>query len=320
MAAVNAFLRFAAKAALNWIGAGIGGEFCVEVLPAFANDLRQWWARSHLDDQQCKEVGEVARLTSEEVTCQRDQALSLEIEELPEEQLSKLTNENLKNVSLFVSVVSDSIRKSQRRLSDPTDRTLSRDLSFQQPESIIALLPKRLPRSKPGDRPFRMTRRAVVALLKARNYLARQNKNSEVLWLPLDWSKIDEPDFQGAVLLNPKRNLVVGVCPEEVIAFRQRVMKQVEGHWVRHEGVGGRSKDPHSVGVRFTRSDDKPGVVCKVKPGLVCAVTTEISIRGFGKNGLECYGKEEYEWGDIEGFLKEFKDFCSRSKALEKRI
>jgi serine/threonine protein kinase len=145
MPAAFAFLRFAAKAALNVVGFGVGGEFAVEVLPEVAKDVWQWWGKDRPAEQLLSEVQEVAQLPPAEVAAQAEQAVAEVAVGRPETERVALT--------AYLSLIPAAIRQSQRRLSDPTGRTMSRGLSLAKSEDVLPFLPTQLPRFKPGDRP-----------------------------------------------------------------------------------------------------------------------------------------------------------------------
>jgi molecular chaperone DnaK len=54
----------------------------------------------------------------------------------------------------YLRQVPGTIRQSMRRPSDPTGSTVPPSLSLRRPEDLLALLPQRLPRFKPGDQPL----------------------------------------------------------------------------------------------------------------------------------------------------------------------
>jgi hypothetical protein len=140
-----AFLKFVAKAALNAIGGGIAGDFAVEVLPKVARDVWQWWGKGRPEDQLRRDLQEIAQLTADECRRQAEQVAAEETAGRPESVRQALT--------AYLSQVPAAIRQSQRRTADPTGRTVSSGLSLQRQESLLPLLPTKLPRFKPGDRP-----------------------------------------------------------------------------------------------------------------------------------------------------------------------
>jgi eukaryotic-like serine/threonine-protein kinase len=145
MSAPLAFLKFAAKAALNAVGGGVAGDFVVEVLPEIARDLWQRWGRGRPEGQLRDELQQVAQLPLEEGRRQAEQVAAEEAAGCPDAVRGALVS--------YLSQVPASIRQSQRRSSDPTGRTVASGLPLERPESLVPLLPAKLPRFKPGDRP-----------------------------------------------------------------------------------------------------------------------------------------------------------------------
>ncbi len=78
MPAAIAFLKFAARAALNAVSFGVGGDFAVEVLPDVARSVWQWWAKDRPADQLRSELQDVAQLSVAEARQQAEQAVAEE--------------------------------------------------------------------------------------------------------------------------------------------------------------------------------------------------------------------------------------------------
>lgn len=146
MAAWLSIFKFAAKAALNNVSFGVGGDFAIEVLPDIARDLWQWWGKGRDGDQLRKELQEVAKLSPAEAARQAEQAVAEIAAGQPESEKVALV--------AYLSQMPAAIRQSQRRASDPSGRTMSLGLSLVKPVDLLPLLPARLPRFKPGDRPL----------------------------------------------------------------------------------------------------------------------------------------------------------------------
>jgi formylglycine-generating enzyme required for sulfatase activity/serine/threonine protein kinase len=139
-----AFLRFVTKAALNYVGFGVAGDFVAEALPEMAKDVYRWWAKGRSPAQLRAEVQALAGLSDEEARRHATQAVAEEAEFRPESlQLSLIT---------YLAQVPVAVRQTQRRLSDPTGRTVIASLSFTKPADVMAILPSRLPRFKKGQR------------------------------------------------------------------------------------------------------------------------------------------------------------------------
>jgi hypothetical protein len=140
-----AFLKFVAKAALNAVGFGLGGEFVVEVLPEVAKDVWEWWGKGRPDGQLRDELEEVAQLPPAEGRRQAEQAVAEEAAGQPATVRAALT--------AYLSQVPVAVRQSQRRPADPSGRTVSAAQSLGKPADLLPLLPARLPRFRPGQRP-----------------------------------------------------------------------------------------------------------------------------------------------------------------------
>jgi serine/threonine protein kinase len=140
-----AFLRFVAKAALNAVGGGVAGDFAVEVLPDVARDVWEWWGKNTPQEQLREELQQVAQLSVAEAQRQAEQVVAEEASGRPNVERGALV--------AYLSQVPASIRQSQRRLSDPTGRTVTSGLLLDRSESLVPLLPAKLPRFKPGERP-----------------------------------------------------------------------------------------------------------------------------------------------------------------------
>jgi hypothetical protein len=140
-----AFLRFVAKAALNAVGFGVAGDFAVDVLPDMARDVWDWWGKDTPPEQLRQEVQALAKLPDPEAARLGEQAVAEVAAAQPEAVRRALT--------IYLSLVPDAIRRSQRRPADVSGRTVAADFPLRQANDLLPLLPTRLPHFKPGDRP-----------------------------------------------------------------------------------------------------------------------------------------------------------------------
>jgi serine/threonine protein kinase len=140
-----AFFRFIAKAGLNAVGGGVAGDFAVEFLPEMAKDVWQWWGKDGAEAQLLAEVQNVAQLPPDVARQQAEQAASETAAGQPDTVRQAL--------AAYLTQVPNAIRQSQRRSADPTGRTVASGLTLRGPDDLLHLLPARLPRFKPGDRP-----------------------------------------------------------------------------------------------------------------------------------------------------------------------
>jgi hypothetical protein len=157
MPAALAFFKFVARAALNAVGGGVAGDFALDVLPDVAREVWQWWGKDRNEDQLRNELQQVAQLPAEEARRQAEQAIAEEAGGKPDTVRAAVT--------AYLAQVPAAIRQSQRRAADPTGRTVSSSLSLQGQESLLPILPTRLPHFKPGDRPAGIGDWELVELL-----------------------------------------------------------------------------------------------------------------------------------------------------------
>jgi formylglycine-generating enzyme required for sulfatase activity len=140
-----ALLRFVAKASLNALGGGVAGDFAVEVLPDLARDVWRWWGAGKPPEQLRDEAQAVAALPDAEARAAAEQVAEEEAAGQPTEVRRRLAD--------YLAQVPAAIRQSQRRPADPSGRTLVAGLRLDGPADVLPLLPVRLPRFRPGDRP-----------------------------------------------------------------------------------------------------------------------------------------------------------------------
>src|SRR6266540_2830276 len=144
MATPLAFLKFLAKAVLNAVGGGFAGDFAVEVLPEVARDVWRRGAREGSPEAVRAGLEAIAALPPDEAA---RHAMSLAAEVAagrPKEVQDALAR--------YLTQVPASIRRSLRQ---PVSgfREFSLILSIKKPDDLVPLLPPRVPRFKPGDRP-----------------------------------------------------------------------------------------------------------------------------------------------------------------------
>ncbi len=140
-----ALLRFIARAALNIAGGGVLGDFAVDVLPDMAKDVWKWWNRGRPEDQLRAELQAVARLSVAETKGYAKLAAQVEGAGHLETVCQAVAD--------YVALVPNAIRQSQRCRGDSSGRSLSSELSLQRAEDLLLLLPSKMPRFRPGDRP-----------------------------------------------------------------------------------------------------------------------------------------------------------------------
>jgi formylglycine-generating enzyme required for sulfatase activity len=140
-----AFMRFVARAALNVAGFGVAGDLAVDVLPEVARDVYKWWAKDAPQEELRQEVQAVAQLPPMEVHQLALEAVAAEGADKPEALRQ--------SVAGYLEMVPLAVRQSLRRPEDPSGKTVAANFSLKSANSVLALLPARVPRFKPGDRP-----------------------------------------------------------------------------------------------------------------------------------------------------------------------
>ncbi|MGH7169289.1 MAG: serine/threonine-protein kinase, partial [Gemmataceae bacterium] len=140
-----ALMKFVAKAALNVVGFGVAGDLAVEVLPDVARDVWEWWGQNKNPGELQAEVKEVAQLSPAEARRQAELVVAAEAAGQPQAVQKALT--------AYLTQVPAAIRQSQRCPADPSGRTLRIGLSLAKSDDVLSLLPARMPRYQPGDRP-----------------------------------------------------------------------------------------------------------------------------------------------------------------------
>ena len=132
-----ALLRFTAKALGNALGAGVVGDFAIDVLPAVVKDIWDWWGQGRSLDQLQAEVETLAQASIELV---RGQAAGV-----VREVIGDKPAEVQQAVEGYLSQVPGSIRDALRRPADPTGSTVPPDLVPTTAHELLQFLPQRLP-------------------------------------------------------------------------------------------------------------------------------------------------------------------------------
>src|SRR5437660_6132732 len=117
-----AFLRFVTKAALNYVGFGVAGDFVAEALPEMARDVYKWWAKGRPQAELRAEIEALAQVSDEEAKRQATDAVASEAGFQPESLQSSLIT--------YLAQVPAAVRQTQRRPADPTGRTVIASLAI----------------------------------------------------------------------------------------------------------------------------------------------------------------------------------------------
>lgn len=139
-------MRCVGRAAANLFGGGIAGDVLFEILPELAADIWKWWHRDRDPEQRRNDLAAVAIATPAQ--------LQEQIGQIVQEVAGDKPAVQQKALEIYLSLVPGQVRKSLRRPSDPNGITVPFELSPNKAEDLLAILPPRLPRFKPGDRPL----------------------------------------------------------------------------------------------------------------------------------------------------------------------
>jgi hypothetical protein len=120
-------LKFIAKATLNAVGAGMAGDFAIDVLPDLANDVWKWWSKDRSEDKMREEEAAIAQLTEDEVKEVAESLVQKEGSDQPEIERRAVAN--------YLALVPSAIRQSQR----------GRGKSVRGPDHLRDFLPDRAP-------------------------------------------------------------------------------------------------------------------------------------------------------------------------------
>src|SRR5262245_15432317 len=141
-----ALVKVIGKGVLNALGGGVLGDLIVEVLPDVAREVHGWWSKDSTPEQQREQVQALAQTPLEEVRrLVREAVAEIAADKPPEVRQSLET---------YLSLIPGAVRQSLRRPADPAGVSLPPQLELKDPDDVLALLPSRLPRFRPGDRPL----------------------------------------------------------------------------------------------------------------------------------------------------------------------
>ena len=136
---LKSIVRIFVKYGGNALGFGVAGDAALEL----------WDLLNKSKPSQREKMDEIQQLAGQSTEQARQNAAAVVAQEAadqPETVRQALT--------AYLTQLPNAIRQSQRRPQDPTGKTVSSQLRLQQPADLVALLPPRLPRFKPGDRPL----------------------------------------------------------------------------------------------------------------------------------------------------------------------
>src|SRR5262249_6936476 len=129
-----------------FVGGGVAGDLVCEVIPDLAADAWKWWHGERNAEQRRQDVADVAQATPSD--CQK------QINDIVLEFAADKPAAQKEALALYLSLVPPQVRKSLKRPSDPTGTTVPLELVPKKADDLVNLLPTRLPRFKPGDKPL----------------------------------------------------------------------------------------------------------------------------------------------------------------------
>ncbi|WP_020469450.1 bifunctional serine/threonine-protein kinase/formylglycine-generating enzyme family protein [Zavarzinella formosa] len=139
-------LKAVGKAALNVAGGGFMGDVLVGALPAIAQNAWEGWRADRNEKQQHEEVQAIVRMAAAEI---RDEVRKVIQEIAPDRPL-----EIQLELEQYLTQIPISLRQSLKSPADPTGRNPPADFVIDGPDVLLSVLPSRLPKFKPGDRPL----------------------------------------------------------------------------------------------------------------------------------------------------------------------
>ena len=168
MQAPAALFRFVARSVHDAVGAADGGAL-LDNLPRLADVVWDAWSRTGTAAERRIEILTLARAPADAIApLAREIAAAAALDRSPEFSARLAT---------YLTLIPRLIRRWLSRVEDPRGLSMPPALSPFHAADILPLLPVRLPRFRPGDRPFPGVDRELVALLgagpSAETWLAR---------------------------------------------------------------------------------------------------------------------------------------------------
>jgi hypothetical protein len=203
--------KLIAKAVLHVLGAGLLGEAAdvlLEALPEVAHDVWDWWNKERSEEQREAELQHLANALDGEVR----QAAEDAVREVAADQPAAVQQV----LVVYLMQVAPTVRRSLARHTALAPRTWR----LRQADDLLPLLPARLPRFKPGDRPLPGVDWELVELLGVGGF-------SEV------W-KARNPDFDGVPLVALK--FCLNPASRDLLGHEAAVLSQVMRQG-RHPGI-----------------------------------------------------------------------------------
>jgi serine/threonine-protein kinase len=143
MRAPVVLLKFAAKAALNAVSAGMAGDLVVEVLPEVAQDIWDWWGKSRTAAERQEEVQALAQAPPRDV----HEAVAAVVEQVAAGAAPAVREA----IEAYLDRLPGNIREALARPDDPTGTTVPPDHPLQNASDLRALLTAGKPQAARGD-------------------------------------------------------------------------------------------------------------------------------------------------------------------------
>ncbi|HLN30516.1 MAG TPA: bifunctional serine/threonine-protein kinase/formylglycine-generating enzyme family protein [Gemmataceae bacterium] len=146
MPAPTGLLSDVGRTVFGALGAGLTGDFVVEVLPQVVNSTWDAWSKDRDEAERRTEIDALVRATDEEVhAAVSGIAKDVALGQPPEVQEA---------LAAYLNQIPPTIRHSLRRPTDPRGARIPADLPLRQAEDLLPFMPIRLPRFKVGDTPL----------------------------------------------------------------------------------------------------------------------------------------------------------------------
>jgi serine/threonine protein kinase len=139
-------LDAAAKAVLAGLGGGPDPDLSPDALPAVARDLWDRWGSARPASGARRDIEDLARMPAPDYRAAVDRAVAAAGGGKPPSAL--------RAAAAYLTAWPAHLRRSLRRPSDPTGATVPPGLPLGRAADLLPLLPPRLPRFRPGDRPL----------------------------------------------------------------------------------------------------------------------------------------------------------------------
>jgi formylglycine-generating enzyme required for sulfatase activity len=146
----KAVVKNGLKGLINWLPFG-------EALSDIAANALDEWKQRKQDAERHAEVQALAQASGEEVR----QQVARVVQEVAADQPA----EARQALAAYLRQVPVTLRQSLRRPSDPTGTTVPAGLALNKPDDLLRLLPAKMPRFRPGDRPAGIGDWELVELL-----------------------------------------------------------------------------------------------------------------------------------------------------------